>query len=317
SGAVQIWPGSPVSEPLIEENRVGGVRLMDQGVDRDGKPADGYMPGMDIRAALTVVADGPVGPVGRKIDEHFGMPDGHTKHEWAVGMKLVVDLPEDTDLEPGTVLHTLGFPEPEIFGFLYVHPERIASVGVFVPSWFDNPARTTYRYLQHYIQHPYIWRYLEGGTLRSWGAKSILESGRRGEPYLAGEGYARIGEGSGSTNVLTNSGVDEAWATGVQLAEGVVELLRTGEPFSKKNLEAAYVARRRSSWVEKEGRAAEKARDGFQRGFLSGMIGMGLTWLSGGRLGMLGKPLAPHERIGSVEGFFGGRIGRDEIERIR
>ena len=37
-------------------------------------------------------------------------------------MKMVVDLPEDTDLEPGTVFHTFGYPEPEIFGFLYVHP---------------------------------------------------------------------------------------------------------------------------------------------------------------------------------------------------
>ena len=36
----------------------------------------------------------------------------------------------------------------------------------------------------------------------------------------------RIGEGSGSTNVLTNSGVDEAWATGVQLGESVLELLK-------------------------------------------------------------------------------------------
>ena len=35
-------------------------------------------------------------------------------------------------------------------------------------------------------------------------------AGKRGEPFLAGEGYARIGECSGSTNVLTGSGVDEA-----------------------------------------------------------------------------------------------------------
>ena len=34
------------------------------------------MPGMDVRAALTVVGDGPVGPVGRQLDEHFGLPDG-------------------------------------------------------------------------------------------------------------------------------------------------------------------------------------------------------------------------------------------------
>ena len=37
---------------------------------------------------------------------------------------------------------------------------------------------------------------------------------------------ARIGEGSGSTNVLTGSGVDEAWTTGVLLAEAVLELLQ-------------------------------------------------------------------------------------------
>ena len=55
-----------------------------------------------------------------------------------------------------TVFHTIGYPEPEIFGFLYVHPDRVASVGIFVPSWFDSPVRTSYRYLQHFVQHPYI-----------------------------------------------------------------------------------------------------------------------------------------------------------------
>ena len=134
-------------------------------------------------------------------------------------------------LEPGTVFHTFGYPEPEIFGFFYVHPGRVATVGIFVPSWFRSPMRTSYRYLQHFMLHPYLWRYLEGGKLRSWGAKSLQESGRRGEPILVGDGYARIGEGSGSTNVLTGSGVDEAWTTGSQLAEAVLELLRAGKPF--------------------------------------------------------------------------------------
>ncbi|MDH8275967.1 hypothetical protein QIG69_26820, partial [Klebsiella pneumoniae] len=64
----------------------------------------------------------------------------------------------------------------------------------------------------------------------------------RGEPWLVGDGYARIGEGSGTTNVLTNSGVDEAWHSGVLLAEGVIELLKSGRAFRKDNLEEAYVA---------------------------------------------------------------------------
>ena len=347
TGTVQIWPGMPVAEVLIEHGnaaaergqpcprisngdatprgqscprsgkKVIGVRLLDQGVDKKGAPADGFTPGMDIHAALTVVGDGPVGPIGQQLDAYFGLPENHHTRDWAVGMKFVVDLPEDTPLKPGTVLHTFGYPEPEIFGFLYVHPDRVASLGIFVPSWFDSPVRTSYRYLQHWMLHPYLWRYLKGGRLRSWGAKTLGESGKRGEPHLAGDGYARIGEGSGSTNVLTGSGVDEAWATGAQLAEAVLELLQAKKPFTKENLEAAYVQRRRASWVEQEAVVAEKSRDGFQRGVVTGVIGMALAGLSGGRLVLPGKPLRPWERIPSLEDYFRGRISPSEVRKVR
>jgi electron-transferring-flavoprotein dehydrogenase len=314
SGTVQLWPGTPVQEALISPagDGVCGVRLCDQGVDREGRPEANYMPGMDIRAALTVVGDGPVGAVGRQLDTEFGLPDGHHQREWAVGMKMVVDLPAGSPLEPGTVLHTFGYPEPEIFGFLYAHPDRVATVGIFVPSWFRSPMRTSYRYLQHFMLHPYIWRHLKGGRLRSWGAKSLQESGKRGEPILAGNGYARIGEGSGSTNVLTGSGVDEAWTTGTQLAEAALELLREHKPLNKANLEATYVARRRTSWVEQEGRIAEKARDGFHRGVVTGLIGMALAGLTKGRHWLSGEP----KLMPSLEDYYRGRISRDEVERI-
>ncbi len=312
-GTVQIWPGMPVSEALIEGERVVGVRLLDQGTDRQGHPDAGYMPGMDIRAALTVVGDGPVGAVGRQLDAQFGLPGGHHQHEWAVGAKMVVELRDDVDLEPGTVFHTFGYPEPEIFGFFYVHPNHVASAGIFVPSWFHNPARTSYRYLQHYMLHPYLWRYLEGGKLRSWGAKSLQEAGKHGEPFLAGDGYARIGECSGSTNVLTGSGVDEAWTTGIQLAEAVRELRKAGKPFTKANLEATYVAWRRASWVEAEGRIAEKARDGFHRGVVTGLLGMALAGASKGRLSIGGEP----QLLPDLEAYYRGKLTVSDIEQVR
>ncbi len=315
-GLVQIWPGSPVSEPLIEDSTVAGLRLADQGTDRKGNPEPGFMPGMDIKAGLTVIGDGPVGAVGQRVDEHFGMPEDHHRRDWAVGMKMVVDLPEHCDLKPGTVIHTLGYPEPEIFGFLYVYPDRVASLGIFVPSWYDSPVRSSYRLLQYWMLHPALWRLLEGGTLRSWGAKSLQESGRRGEPYLVGNGFARIGEGSGSTNVLTGSGVDEAWLTGKLLAEGVLELLKQGKDFTKGNLEKAYVERRRSSWLEKESRVAEKSRDGFQKGFLRGLIGMGLTGLTSGKLSLPGRNVRPHERIPTLLEYYRGKMHEEELEMV-
>lgn len=304
SGLAQIWPGMPVAAPLIDGSRVAGVQLLDHELQ----------PGMEIKAALTVVGDGPVGPVGRQLDEHFGMPEGHEKREWAVGMKMVIDLPEGSPLEPGMVLHSFGFPEPEIFGFFYVHPGNVASVGIFVPSWFESPVRTSYRYLQHFLQHPYLWRYVEGGRLRSWGAKTLNEAGRRGEPHLVGDGWARIGEGSGSTNVLTGSGVDEAWTTGTQLGEAVLELLREKKPFTKENLEATYVRRRRASWLEQESLTAEKSRDGFHRGIVAGMLGMALAGFSHGRLHIPGAPI---DHMPKVEDFFSERIPAARVDEIR
>jgi electron-transferring-flavoprotein dehydrogenase len=302
TGLVQIWPGTPVSEPLFSDKKVGGVRLADQGVDKSGALTDGFMAGMDIRAQLTVVGDGPVGAVGQALDEKLGLPPGHAHREWALGMKFVIELPEASPLQPGTVWHTFGFPEPEIFGFLYVHPERLVSVGIFIPSWMHDPSRTAYRYLQHYIQHPALWKVLKDGTLRSWGAKSLEESGKHGEPYLCGDGYARIGEGSGSTNMLTGSGVDEAWATGTQLGEAVIELLRAGKPFTQENLAATYEKRRRASWVERGSKEAENARNGFQGGprgssMVKGMIGMALAGLSHGRLSLSAHIPPPHKQI--------------------
>jgi electron-transferring-flavoprotein dehydrogenase len=351
TGTVQIWPGTPVAEALVEHSnpelagrvtpcapgldeggsgahgvarpasaaatpKVVGVRLLGQGVDKKGQPADGFTPGMDIHAALTVVGDGPIGPIGQQLDAHFGLPEGHHTRDWAVGMKFVVDLPEATPLKPGTVLHTFGYPEPEIFGFLYVHPDRVASLGIFVPSWFDSPMRTAYFYLQHWMLHPYLWRFLKGGKLRSWGAKTLGESGRRGEPHLVGDGYARIGEGSGSTNVLTGSGVDEAWASGTQLAEAVLELLKAKKPFTKQNLEDTYVKRRRTSWLEQEAVVAEKSRDGFQKGVVRGMVGMALAGLTNGRFTLSGDPLPTWKRIPSLEEYYRGKISAEEIRQF-
>jgi len=321
TGTVQIWPATPVSEALLggaDGKAVKGVRLVDQGVDRHGNPEGAFMPGMDVLAGLTVVGDGPVGAVGRQLDRELGLPQGsHGRRDWAVGMKFVVDLPEDTPLQAGTVLHTIGFPEPEIFGFLYVHPDRVASVGIFVPSWLESPVRTTYRYLQHFVQHPYLWRWLEGAKLRSWGAKSILESGRRGEPFLAGDGFARIGECSGTTNVLTNSGVDEAFTSGVLLGEAVVELLEAKKPLTRENLDATYVARRRASWLESEGKVAERARDGFQDGALTGLIGTALAGLSGGAFYLGDEPIHPADKVAPLERAWADRIGPADLAAIR
>lgn len=315
TGAVQLWPSTPAAEPLMEGTEVKGVRLIDQGTDKSGNPDSGnYMPGMDIKARLTVVADGPVGTISQQLDEKLGVPEGHEVKDYAVGMKMLVELAPGKKFEKGTVIHTLGYPEPEMFGFLYALEENLVSIGIFVPSWYDNPVRTAYRYLQHYITHPYFYEKLEGGNMRSWGAKTIQEAGKRGEPFLVADGMARIGENSGTTNLLYNSGVDEAFMSGVLLANAVETLCKEDKPFTKENLSSTYEKARRESMLEREAKLATKARDGFQHGVIQGLIGNSLTWLTGGLLSWPAKAKATHERIPPLDAYLKATAGFSEEE---
>ena len=111
--------------------------------------------------------------------------------------------------------------------------------------------------------------------------------------------------------------VDEAWATGVQLAESVLELAREKKSFTKKNLEQTYVARRRASWIEKEAVVAEKARDGFQTGVVPGMIGMALAGMTNGLINIGKEPIQPWRRIPKMEEYYKGRVSPEEIARLR
>ncbi len=77
------------------------------------------------------------------------------------------------------------------------------------------------------------------------------------------------------------------------------------------------MARRRASWVDAESRVAERARDGFTKGFIRGMIGMALAGFTGGRLAWPGQALRPHERIPSVEEYYKGRLSPAAIEAVR
>jgi electron-transferring-flavoprotein dehydrogenase len=97
----------------------------------------------------------------------------------------------------------------------------------------------------------------------------------------------------------------------------VIELAKAGKPFTKANLDATYVARRRASWVEQEAKVAEKARDGFNESFVRGLIGMGLSGMTRGLVNMPGRVRRAHERLPSIERYFGDRIPLAEIREIR
>ena len=54
---------------------------------------------MDIHAPLRLWGRA-VWSRGTKLDQKFGLPEGNHQREWALGMKAVVELPENTTLQP-------------------------------------------------------------------------------------------------------------------------------------------------------------------------------------------------------------------------
>jgi electron-transferring-flavoprotein dehydrogenase len=100
------------------------------------------------------------------------------------------------------------------------------------------------------------------------------------------------------------------------LAEGVLELLQAGKPFTRENLAQAYEQRRRNSWLEKEARVAEKSRDGFQSGVVTGLIGMAVAAFSNGRFSLGGPPAKPTEHLKSLAEFYRGKFTQQEITAV-
>jgi electron-transferring-flavoprotein dehydrogenase len=111
--------------------------------------------------------------------------------------------------------------------------------------------------------------------------------------------------------------VDEAWKTGTLLAEGVIRLLNEGRPFTGQNLQEVYVEPRRKSWLGVGARKAQGCRDGFQKGFIPGLLGTALAGLSGGRLRIASEVKSNFEKISEPEDYFKGRISSDQLQQIR
>ena len=56
-------------------------------------------------------------------------------------------------------------------------------------------------------------------------------------------------------------------------------------------------AKRRASWVQQNAHEAMNARNGFHRGFVSGLMGMALAGLTGGRVSVVAKVPPAHKQI--------------------
>ena len=270
---VEIYPGFAASDLVIEDGQVRGVVAGVAGIKRDGEKGPGYEPGMELRAAYTLFAEGCRGSLTKKLMERYGLREGAAPQTFALGIKELWEIPKEKH-KPGLIWHSVGWPLPAdtTYGgsWLYMLGENLVSIGFVVGLDYPNPWLSPFDEFQRFKTHPAVRPMLEGGKRIAYGARALNEGGIQAVPKLVFPGGALIGDCAGFLNVPKIKGTHTAMKSGMVAAEAAAAVLAAGE--ARPPLLSAYPERLQASWVWEELRNSRNIRPAFAKlGFWGGL----------------------------------------------
>ena len=256
---VEIYPGFPAADYIVEDGAIRGVITGDLGVAKDGAHKDMYQPGMELRAKYTLIGEGARGSLSKRLIRQFGLDENREPQKYGLGMKELWRIrPEH--FRKGLVQHTMGWPLDNETGggsFLYMFGENLVSVGFVVHLNYKNPHLFPFGEFQKFKTHPDIAPIFEGAERLSYGARAITEGGYQSVPKLAFPGGALIGCSAGFVNVPRIKGSHNAMKTGMMAAEAAFAALAEGRQHDTLDgYEAAYD----TSWVKAELKKVRNAK---------------------------------------------------------
>ena len=227
---VEIYPGFPAAELLIEDDAVKGVISGDFGVTRDGHHKADFAPGMELRGKYTLFAEGARGSLSTQLIAHYGLQEGREVQKYGIGLKELWEIPKEKHRR-GLVLHSMGWPLDNHTGggsFLYHWGENYVAVGFVLHLDYQNPYLAPFEEFQRLKLHPLIRSHLEGGRRVGYGARAVSEGGLQSVPKLVFPGGALIGCAAGFMNVPRIKGTHNAMESGMLAAEAAFAALGEG-----------------------------------------------------------------------------------------
>ena len=240
---VEIYPGFPAHDLIIEDDVVKGVITGDLGVAKDGHHKPDFQPGMELRGKYTLFAEGARGSLSKILGRHFGLHDGREPQKFGIGLKELWELAPGTH-HKGLVVHGMGWPLDNDTGgglFMYHWGENYCSIGFVVHLNYSNPWLEPFSEFQRAKTHPAIRQYLEGGKRVGYGARAITEGGFQSVPKLAFPGGALIGCAAGFVNLPRIKGSHNAIRTGMIAADAAFAAVAAGRANDTlADYEAAY-----------------------------------------------------------------------------
>jgi len=296
---VEIYPGFAAADVLYKENgAVEGIVTADMGRDRNGHEKPSFEPGMALKAAYTLFAEGARGSLTKRLIARFDLREGIAPQTYGLGIKELWEVAPEKH-KAGRVLHTQGWPLDSRTaggGFLYHMAENQVSLGFVTALDYENPYLSPFCEFQRWKLHPAIRPLLEGGRRIAYGARAINEGGFQSIPKLVFPGGALVGCAAGFVNVPRIKGSHNAMKSGMLAADAVFSAIAAGRSGDEL---PDYPESLKRSFVWRELKAVRNIRPALNWGLLPGTLYGGLDmWLHALGLGSLIpwtlKPRADH-----------------------
>ncbi|HET9104397.1 MAG TPA: electron-transfer flavoprotein:ubiquinone oxidoreductase [Solirubrobacteraceae bacterium] len=287
-GGAYILTETAATQLVVQDGRVVGVRSGDKGRGKDGEPQGNFEPGTDIKAKVTVLAEGCWGHLTGAAIKEFELADGREPQVWELGVKEVWKVKKPLD----RVIHTFVQPWPMKvsakygqLGGTWLYPMKdektgddLVSIGFVVDLNYRDATTSAHDLLQEFKLHPLVKGILEGGERVAWGAKALPGGGYWSMPKLSMPGAVLVGDAGGMVDTSALKGVHHCIKSGMLAAEAIYRSLKNGEPLT--NYEKAI----EESSVGQELYQVRNTRQAFQKGFIKGSLLAGPSIMSKGKL---------------------------------
>jgi len=273
---------------IVQDGQVVGVRSGDKGRGKDGQPLSNFEPGTDIKAEVTVLAEGCWGHLTGAAIKEFGLAKGREPQVWELGVKEVWKVKQPLD----RVIHTFTQPWPMKIspkygqlGGTWIYPMKdektgddLVSIGLVVDLNYKDATTSAHDLLQTFKLHPLVRGILEGGERVAWGAKALPGGGYWSMPKLSMPGAVLVGDSGGMVDTAALKGVHHCIKSGILAADAIYMSLK-----GEATLDSYEQAIEDSS-VGQELYQVRNTRQAFQKGFIKGSLLAGPSIMSRGRV---------------------------------
>ena len=282
AAGVNVFKEFGGAQLIYEGDGIAGVITEDKGLDKNGKPKDNFTPGYELRAKVTVLAEGPRGSLTKNLVDTKKL-DNINPQSYGIGIKELWDI-QPNRIEPGYVAHTLGWPVPTSMyggGWIYGLSNNRLSIGLVLALEYADPQFDPHAAFQTWKTHPFLKKVLEGGKLVRYGAKSLPYGGWYAIPRTYVDGALIIGDSGSFLDSQRLKGIHMAMKSGMLAAETIFESLKTGDATAKTL--SAFPKKIEQSYIKKELWQVRNFHQSFQHGMLRGFIHTAFQQITGGR----------------------------------